>query len=89
MEGARIFFQSLDAEVLLFSRVTNILTESLVLTVISTNDRLTHSCFHVTWEKLHLLDLFDLLIRLFCSSIGFKNKENILHVKRGKKLVTR
>ncbi|KAI3832696.1 hypothetical protein MKW98_002242 [Papaver atlanticum] len=31
MEGARIFFQSLDAEVLLFSRVTNILTESLVL----------------------------------------------------------
>ncbi|WOL20455.1 hypothetical protein Cni_G29260 [Canna indica] len=42
--GARIFFQSLDAAVFLFSRVSDIPTESLVLPVISTNDRLTLGC---------------------------------------------
>ncbi|XP_048230302.1 uncharacterized protein YNL011C isoform X9 [Ricinus communis] len=42
--GARIFFQSLDAAIFLFSRVSDIPTESLVLPVISTNDRLTLGC---------------------------------------------
>lgn len=42
--GARIFFQSLDAAVFLFSRVSDIPPESLVLPVISTNDRLTLGC---------------------------------------------
>nr|GEW50087.1 maternal effect embryo arrest 18 [Tanacetum cinerariifolium] len=42
--GARIFFQSLDAAIFLFSRVSQIPTESLVLPVISTNDRLTLGC---------------------------------------------
>ncbi|XP_019055762.1 PREDICTED: uncharacterized protein YNL011C isoform X2 [Nelumbo nucifera] len=42
--GARIFFQSLDAAIFLFSRVSGIPTESLVLPVISTNDRLTLGC---------------------------------------------
>ncbi|KAG6477494.1 uncharacterized protein LOC122024158 [Zingiber officinale] len=42
--GARIFFQSLDAAVFLFSRVSDIPNESLVLPVISTNDRLTLGC---------------------------------------------
>ncbi|GER41555.1 maternal effect embryo arrest 18, partial [Striga asiatica] len=42
--GARIFFQSLDAAIFLFSRVSAIPTESLVLPVISTNDRLTLGC---------------------------------------------
>lgn len=42
--GARIFFQSLDAAIFLFSRVSEIPTESLVLPVISTNDRLTLGC---------------------------------------------
>ncbi|RZC90407.1 hypothetical protein C5167_029541 [Papaver somniferum] len=88
MEGSRIFFQSLNAAVLLFSRVTNIPTESLVLPVIYTNDKLTLGCelwdVHGQNQISHLLDLFNLLI-----SIGFKNKENTLHVKRGKKLVTR
>ncbi|GJU50603.1 hypothetical protein Tco_1220158 [Tanacetum coccineum] len=41
MGGARIFFQSLDAAIFLFLRVFQIPTESLVLLVISTNDRLT------------------------------------------------
>ncbi|KAK3019216.1 hypothetical protein RJ639_004870, partial [Escallonia herrerae] len=42
--GARIFFESLDAAIFLFSRVSDIPTESLVLPVISTNDRLTLGC---------------------------------------------
>uniref|UniRef100_A0A5B6YS43 LPPG:FO 2-phospho-L-lactate transferase CofD/UPF0052 n=1 Tax=Davidia involucrata TaxID=16924 RepID=A0A5B6YS43_DAVIN len=42
--GARLFFQSLDAAIFLFSRVSDIPTESLVLPVISTNDRLTLGC---------------------------------------------
>uniref|UniRef100_A0A1D1Z7D2 Uncharacterized protein YNL011C n=1 Tax=Anthurium amnicola TaxID=1678845 RepID=A0A1D1Z7D2_9ARAE len=42
--GARIFFQSLDAAIFLYSRVSDIPTESLVLPVISTNDRLTLGC---------------------------------------------
>ncbi|KAJ4749551.1 maternal effect embryo arrest 18 [Rhynchospora pubera] len=42
--GARIFFQSLDAAIFLFSRVSQIPKESLVLPVISTNDRLTLGC---------------------------------------------
>ncbi|GAV57376.1 UPF0052 domain-containing protein [Cephalotus follicularis] len=42
--GARIFFQSLDAAIFLFSRVSDIPPESLVLPVVSTNDRLTLGC---------------------------------------------
>ncbi|XP_042516088.1 uncharacterized protein YNL011C isoform X1 [Macadamia integrifolia] len=42
--GARIFFQSLDAAIFLFSRVSDIPSESLVLPVITTNDRLTLGC---------------------------------------------
>ncbi|XP_019440203.1 PREDICTED: uncharacterized protein YNL011C-like [Lupinus angustifolius] len=42
--GARIFFQSLDAAIFLFSRVSDIPPDSLVLPVISTNDRLTLGC---------------------------------------------
>ncbi|CAN8316092.1 unnamed protein product [Cochlearia groenlandica] len=42
--GARIFFQSLDAAIFLFSRVSQIPCDSLVLPVISTNDRLTLGC---------------------------------------------
>ncbi|KAG0465573.1 hypothetical protein HPP92_019737, partial [Vanilla planifolia] len=42
--GARMFFQSLDATIFLFSRVSQIPSESLVLPVISTNDRLTLGC---------------------------------------------
>ncbi|KAJ8761116.1 hypothetical protein K2173_000795 [Erythroxylum novogranatense] len=42
--GARIFFQSLDAAIFLFSRVSQIPSESLVLPVILTNDRLTLGC---------------------------------------------
>ncbi|XP_059669865.1 uncharacterized protein YNL011C isoform X2 [Cornus florida] len=42
--GARTFFQSLDAAIFLFSRVSDIPKESLVLPVISTNDRLTLGC---------------------------------------------
>ncbi|XP_022848061.1 uncharacterized protein LOC111370542 isoform X3 [Olea europaea var. sylvestris] len=42
--GARIFFQSLDAAIFLFSRVSEIPSESQVLPVISTNDRLTLGC---------------------------------------------
>ncbi|XP_051133872.1 uncharacterized protein YNL011C isoform X2 [Andrographis paniculata] len=42
--GARIFFQSLDAAIFLFSRVSEIPRESLILPVISTNDRLTLGC---------------------------------------------
>ncbi|ERN13925.1 uncharacterized protein YNL011C isoform X3 [Amborella trichopoda] len=42
--GARLFFQSLDAAIFLFSRVSDIPTESLILPVVSTNDRLTLGC---------------------------------------------
>ncbi|XP_039038362.1 gluconeogenesis factor-like [Hibiscus syriacus] len=42
--GARIFFQSLDAAIFLFSRVSDIPAESFILPVISTNDRLTLGC---------------------------------------------
>ncbi|XP_057537148.1 uncharacterized protein YNL011C [Amaranthus tricolor] len=42
--GARIFFQSLESAIFLFSRVSEIPKESLVLPVISTNDRLTLGC---------------------------------------------
>ncbi|GJW82582.1 maternal effect embryo arrest 18 [Tanacetum coccineum] len=44
--GARIFFQSLDAAIFLFSRsaTDSDIKESLVLPVISTNDRLTLGC---------------------------------------------
>ncbi|KAF2305270.1 hypothetical protein GH714_003421 [Hevea brasiliensis] len=42
--GACIFFQSLDAAIFLCSRVSGVPPESLVLPVISTNDRLTLGC---------------------------------------------
>ncbi|XP_050367904.1 uncharacterized protein YNL011C [Argentina anserina] len=42
--GAHVFFRSLDAAIFLFSRVSDIPSESLVLPVISTNDRLTLGC---------------------------------------------
>ncbi|KAL6201366.1 hypothetical protein ACLB2K_025080 [Fragaria x ananassa] len=42
--GALVFFRSLDAAIFLFSRVSDIPSESLVLPVISTNDRLTLGC---------------------------------------------
>ncbi|KAI4306397.1 hypothetical protein L6164_029678 [Bauhinia variegata] len=42
--GARLFFQSLDAAIFLFARVSEIPSESLILPVISTNDRLTLGC---------------------------------------------
>ncbi|XP_056684198.1 uncharacterized protein YNL011C isoform X2 [Spinacia oleracea] len=42
--GARIFFQSLESAIFLFSRVSEIPKESLILPVISTNDRLTLGC---------------------------------------------
>ncbi|PKA53351.1 hypothetical protein AXF42_Ash010081 [Apostasia shenzhenica] len=47
--GARIFFESLDAAIFLFSRVSQIPTESFVLPVISTNDRLTLGC--ELWDR--------------------------------------
>jgi 2-phospho-L-lactate transferase/gluconeogenesis factor (CofD/UPF0052 family) len=42
--GARIFFQSLDAAIFLYSRVSHIPTHSSVLPAICTNDRLTLGC---------------------------------------------
>lgn len=42
--GARIFFQSLDAAIFLFSRVSQIPVNSFVLPAICTNDRLTLGC---------------------------------------------
>jgi hypothetical protein len=42
--GARIFFQSLDAAIFLYSRVSHIPIDSLVLPAICTNDRLTLGC---------------------------------------------
>lgn len=39
--GARMFFQSLDAAIFLFSRVARIHTDSLVLPAICTNDRIS------------------------------------------------
>lgn len=59
--GARIFFQSLDAAIFLFSRVSDIPPESLVLPVISTNDRLTLGCELLVWY-------FYLMVKL---SFGF------------------
>ncbi|RZC71705.1 hypothetical protein C5167_034880, partial [Papaver somniferum] len=66
IEGSQIFFQSVDAAVLMFSRVTNIPTESLILPVISTNDRLTlgcelwHLCLgwnHNTWATTNIASI--------------------------------
>lgn len=42
--GARLFFQSLDAAIFLFSRVSQIPINSFVLPAICTNDRLTLGC---------------------------------------------
>ncbi|KAI5057718.1 hypothetical protein GOP47_0027733 [Adiantum capillus-veneris] len=42
--GARIFFQSLDAAIFLFSRVSQIPVNSFVLPAVCTNDRLTLGC---------------------------------------------
>lgn len=61
--GARIFFQSLDAAIFLFSRVSQIPAESLVLPVISTNDRLTLGC------ELWVTSLAEVLLMLYiCTS---------------------
>ncbi|KAF6176100.1 hypothetical protein GIB67_000194 [Kingdonia uniflora] len=51
--GARIFFQSLDAAIFLFSRVSDIPSESLVLPVISSNDRLTLGCELWVWQLVN------------------------------------
>lgn len=59
--GARIFFQSLDAAIFLFSRVSQIPTESLVLPVISTNDRLTLGCELWVWISNLLLEYVSLI----------------------------
>lgn len=53
--GARIFFQSLDAAIFLFSRVSDIPSESQVLPVISTNDRLTLGCELWVWLSVNVL----------------------------------
>ncbi|KAJ7560528.1 hypothetical protein O6H91_04G133800 [Diphasiastrum complanatum] len=42
--GARIFFQSLEAAIFLYSRVSGIPVDSLILPAICTNDRLTIGC---------------------------------------------
>ncbi|EFJ24179.1 hypothetical protein SELMODRAFT_101575, partial [Selaginella moellendorffii] len=42
--GARIFIQSLDAAIFLYSRVSKIPVDSIVLPAISTNDRVTLGC---------------------------------------------
>lgn len=52
--GARIFFQSLDAAIFLFSRVSEIPCDSLVLPVISTNDRLTLGCELQVWSLISI-----------------------------------
>lgn len=58
--GARIFFQSLDAAIFLYSRVSHIPTHSLVLPAICTNDRLTLGC------ELHVcIRLSEQTLRLF------------------------
>lgn len=68
--GARIFFQSLDAAIFLFSRVSQIPAESLVLPVISTNDRLTLGC------ELWVCRLFvRLFIIFYFSGEGFLEKD--------------
>ncbi|KAG6480332.1 hypothetical protein ZIOFF_063832 [Zingiber officinale] len=72
--GARIFFQSLDAAVFLFSRVSDIPNESLVLPVISTNDRLTLGC--ELWDCASISKLPSGIKRVFyMSSEGC----NLLH----------
>ncbi|RVW18860.1 Uncharacterized protein YNL011C [Vitis vinifera] len=67
--GARIFFDSLDAAIFLFSRVSDIPTESLILPVISTNDRLTLGC--ELWEVMGL------------SHLSFTNSTVSPHVRDG------
>ncbi|KAI3894748.1 hypothetical protein MKW92_010075 [Papaver armeniacum] len=66
--SARIFFQSLDAAVLLFSRVTNISIESLML---------PDGTIHGENQISHLLDLFDLLIRYFQYNHLLTRKKNM------------
>ncbi|KAH9618542.1 hypothetical protein KSS87_009640, partial [Heliosperma pusillum] len=69
--GARIFFQSLDAAIFLFSRVSGIPKESLVLPVISTNDRLTLGC--ELWSKTSDQALPSRIKRVFYMSSEGKN----------------
>jgi hypothetical protein len=64
--GARIFFQSLDAAIFLYSRVSHIPTESLVLPAICTNDRLTLGCeLHVCMEPCSLCPPIVLQVEAF------------------------
>ncbi|KAF3948482.1 hypothetical protein CMV_013567 [Castanea mollissima] len=87
--GARIFFQSLDAAIFLFSRVSDIPSESLVLPVISTNDRLTLGC--ELWDGTIIRGQNEIshptcgsmepINKIFSSSSSFKNKAGFLHVK--------
>lgn len=64
--GARIFFQSLDAAIFLYSRVSHIPTESLVLPAICTNDRLTLGCeLHVCTEPWSLCPPIVLQVEAF------------------------
>jgi hypothetical protein len=64
--GARIFFQSLDAAIFLYSRVSHIPTESLVLPAICTNDRLTLGCeLHVCTEPCSLCPPIILQVEAF------------------------
>ncbi|KAL8553966.1 hypothetical protein ACS0TY_002283 [Phlomoides rotata] len=72
--GARIFFQSLDAAIFLFSRVSQIPTESLVLPVISTNDRLTLGC--ELWSSSSVPALPSRIKRVFYMS---SEGSNLLH----------
>lgn len=73
--GARIFFQSLDAAIFLFSRVSDIPAESLVLPVISTNDRLTLGC-----ELWVLLPLYVKCLCLWNMQIILYNISNLFFV---------
>ncbi|KAI5447804.1 hypothetical protein KIW84_015306 [Lathyrus oleraceus] len=87
--GARIFFQSLDAAIFLFSRVSDIPPESLVLPVISTNDRLTLGCELLDGTIIRGQNEISHpssgtmvpIKKLFGSSSSFKNKTGVLHVK--------
>ncbi|XP_010655498.1 uncharacterized protein LOC100241283 isoform X2 [Vitis vinifera] len=72
--GARIFFDSLDAAIFLFSRVSDIPTESLILPVISTNDRLTLGC--ELWEISSVPPLPSAIKRVFYMS---SEGRNLLH----------
>lgn len=69
--GARIFFQSLDAAIFLFSRVSDIPSESMVLPVISTNDRLTLGCeLWVWWLLIHILICMGMpYVLIFCNCV--------------------